>query len=111
MTAISPTFTPVSGGKLIISWPGLVPGDVGDPVEISDFDHRSVMWTGTLSGSDPIMQGSNDVAGPWTNIGVGTPSGWINISKDVVSIEPRYIRPAVVNGSTVGLSFTLFCTD
>jgi hypothetical protein len=113
MATVIPTVEVVSGKKLLIRWIGLASGDDGAPVEISDYIDRDAQYAGGLPGGAALqIQGSNDLAGPWSQLAVPgpAPSGWIGASKNDVPVEARYMRPAIVGGSATAIDVILFCS-
>lgn len=84
----------------IVTWSGLLNGDIGDPMESPGWSDRTVQIDGVFgSGGTVILEGSNDGVSwyPLTD-----PQG-NNISKTVASLETvieltRFIRPRVSAG-------------
>jgi hypothetical protein len=113
MAVIKPTIQLIGDGALIV-WENLSVGDVGEPVNVSSYKDRDVQIIGSLFGpSSPTMQGSNDGL-KWDNIGDLTTApvpGWISISKNVIKVEPKEVRPTIVGGAVTGISFYLMCSN
>jgi len=103
MATRSATITPIRAfgdDAHIISWTGLLNGDVGEAVEMPGSIIRSIQFTGTFGvGGTIVLQGSND----GTNYVTLTDPQGNAISKTAAGIESiseitRYIRPSATAG-------------
>jgi hypothetical protein len=84
----------------VITWEGLLNGDVGSAIEMPGSHIRSVQIVGTFGvGGTVVIQGSND----GTNYVTLTDPQANNLSKTAAALESiqeltRYIRPEVTGG-------------
>lgn len=112
MTVITPTIEPTDDG-LVITWSSLAAGDTGASVSVPNFERRDIQLIGMDGNSDVALDGSNDNTN-WTQLRslTTTPqlSGWIPIPRSSMSVEPRYVRPAVLSGTTVSVTLIMFCS-
>lgn len=99
----------LGSGVTFYEWLNITEADTGKPIEMPAGADKTVTIDGDFGTSgDGQLQGSNDKSNwyPLTD-----PDG-SNISLTVAGMKlirenPRYIRPAVVNGSNVDLNFRL----
>jgi hypothetical protein len=96
-------------GVVVVTWAGMVNGDVGAPVEMGDFGDRSIQVSGTFDTSTIVLEGSNNGSNYLT---LTDPQGNA-LSKTSEAIEqvqevPRYTRPSVTaGGASTSLTMTL----
>lgn len=95
----------------LVTWSGLLNGDTGEQVSLTDFPDRTVQIIGTFGAGGAVnFEGSND----GTNWAILTDPQGNAITKTSASIEsvtetPRYVRPSVTAGDgTTDLSVILF---
>ena len=92
---------PDNQGRIRVTWEGLLQGDDGSPVEISQFPDKSVHSDGSYTSTGAIaMQGSN-TGTAW--FALTKPGGAeISLTADTVGAmiveNPRFIRPLVTDG-------------
>jgi hypothetical protein len=95
----------------LITWSGLLSGDDGTRVTLSDFPDRTVQFIGTFgAGGTVSFEGSNDGSN-W--IALTDPQGnaitKTSASMEFVTETPRYVRPRVTAGDgTTDLTVILF---
>lgn len=115
MATRSPTIIQPGGEDVdhatLVTWSGLLNGDDGARVTLSDFPDRTVQIIGTFgAGGSVNFEGSNN----GTNWAVLTDPQGNPITKTAASLEfvtetPRYVRPVVTAGDgTTNLSVILF---
>ena len=109
-TIIQPGAVEVDHATLV-TWSGLLNGDDGTRVTLSDFPDRTVQFLGTFgTGGSVSFEGSND----GTNWLVLTDPQGNAITKTAASMEfvtetPLYVRPRVTAGDgTTDLTVILF---
>lgn len=84
----------------LVTWTGLLNGDTGAPVSLTDFPDRTVQVSGTFGvGGTVVFEGSNNGTA-WSTL--TDPQGNA-ISKTSAAVEtvtevPRYVRPQVTAG-------------
>lgn len=95
----------------LVTWSGLLNGDTGTRVNLTDYPDRTVQFGGTFgAGGTVVFEGTNDGVN-W--ITLTDPQGNA-LSKTTAAMEsvtetPRYVRPAVTGGDgTTNLTVTLF---
>lgn len=111
MAIRSATKTIIAGGHaVIISWTGLLNGDSGEPVDMTEFADRTAQIIGTFgAGGTIVLEGTND----GTNYVTLTDPQGNAISKTSASIEAISeltwkVRPRVTGGDgTTDLSVYL----
>jgi hypothetical protein len=95
----------------LVTWSGLLNGDDGSPVNLSDFPDRTVQFIGTFGvGGSVNFEGSNN----GTNWIVLTDPQGNSITKTAASLEfttetPLFVRPNVTAGDgTTNLTVIMF---
>jgi hypothetical protein len=95
----------------LVTWSGLLNGDTGEQVSLTDFPDRTVQIVGTFGAGGAVnFEGSND----GTNWAILTDPQGNAITKTSAAIEsvtetPRYVRPSVTAGDgSTDLSVILF---
>ena len=94
--------SPGANGK-VLQWSGLLNGDVGNAIQVSDFGDKTVQFRGTFGvGGTIVLQGSNHPTTPAVWETLTDPQGNI-ISKTASALEcvienPVWIRPSVTAG-------------
>lgn len=80
-------------------WDALAAGDVGSPVNMADFPHKTVQAIG--DATSVALQGSNDGT-TWTalNDSAGTAIALTTGTFAVVLEAPLYIRPSATGGTS-----------
>lgn len=115
MATRSPTIIQPGGEDVdhatLVTWSGLLNGDNGARVTLTDFPDRTVQFVGTFgAGGSVSFEGSNNGA-DWA---VLTDPQGNAITKTTASLEfvtetPRYVRPVVSSGDgSTNLSVILF---
>jgi hypothetical protein len=92
---------PDEQGRVHILWEGLLQGDDGSPVEVSQFLDKTCHSDGSYSGAGAItMQGSNN-GSAWYTLADATGMAVLLTSDAVgfhIAQSPRYLRPLVADG-------------
>lgn len=84
-----------------VTWSGLLNGDTGERVNLTDFPDRTVQFTGTFGAAGTVnFEGTNDGVN-W--VALTNPQGNA-LSKTGAALEsvtetPRYVRPSVTGGA------------
>lgn len=95
----------------MITWTGLLNGDVGNGIELAEYADRTFQVTGTFgTGGSVTLQGSNDgtIYASLTD-GAGDAITCTATCMRIVLENPRYIRPSVTAGDgTTSLVVTVF---
>ena len=111
MATVTPTITYAPNGYrdlVQVVWAGLATGDDGAPVDIANWQDRSVQAEGTFGGATVGVQGSND----GTNYRSLSDAASTAIAITAAGIEQvleivRLVRPIVTGGAGSGLTVTL----
>lgn len=95
----------------LVTWSGLLNGDTGARVNLTDYPDRTVQFAGTFGAGGTVnFEGTNDGVN-W--LPLTDPQGNA-LSKTTASLEfvtetPRYVRPSVTGGDgTTDLTVVLF---
>jgi hypothetical protein len=101
--AVKPVTVEVSSASLFsASWLGLADADTGAPIMVMGRSNAVVQWIGTLSGSTPALEGSNDGT-TWVAL-VGAEIGSTMRSFPIL---PAYVRPILSGGTAADVDFIL----
>ena len=111
----------IVGKYTLFTWPDMVMGDDGEPVEIYDFADRTIQCKG--SPNRLTLQGTNVLDGmPWYMLANGSTyltwnmlnPGKPHYNGSLYIFNPRYVRPNMAGGTPtqtdVPTTVTLFCT-
>lgn len=115
MATRNPTFVQPGGANVdhatLVTWTGLLNGDDGSPVNLSDFPDRTIQILGTFgTGGSVNFEGSNNN----TNWEILTDPQGNAITKTAASMEfvtetPLWVRPRVTAGDgTTSLTVIMF---
>jgi hypothetical protein len=111
MAVVQPVVTYIGNSQgITVTWSGMNTGDTGGPVDFVNFTNKTFQCTGTTITTVNI-EGSNDVVDPPVNFSTlnninGTALAFTAAGIRRSDDTPRRVRPNVVSGSNVTVSFT-----
>lgn len=118
MAEIVPTVEYIEGVAITVVWESLGNGDVGAPVDISQWASRTVWLEGTLTNANLNMEGSNiENPSSWQLLTSNQNSippnfgrmGSLNPEVFELPVNPRYVRPKVQGSATGTMSVYIHC--